>query len=129
MPTPGWKPLAALLAASGVLHFATPEPYARIVPKGLGDARRWVAVSGAAELACAAGLANARTRRVAALASAALFVAVFPANVQMAATAMRSDRASRGYRAGALARLPLQAPLVAWALAVSRRAGSAGSRR
>ncbi|WP_426566754.1 DoxX family protein [Angustibacter sp. McL0619] len=129
MPTPGWKPLAVLLAASGVLHFAKPDPYARIVPKGLGDAHRWVAVSGAAELACAAGLASSRTRRGAALAAAGLFVAIFPANVQMAVAAWRSDRAGRGYQVGTLARLPLQAPLVAWALSVGRAARSAPSVR
>jgi uncharacterized membrane protein len=64
-----------------------------------------------------------RTRRPAAIASAALLVAVFPGNVQHAARAMRSSRTSRGYRAGTLARLPLQAPLVTWALRVARQAG------
>ncbi|GAA4353694.1 DoxX family protein [Angustibacter luteus] len=120
MPSWGWKPLAALLATSGALHFARPRPFESIVPRQLGDPGPWVAVSGAAELACAAGLALPRTRRWAGLATAALFVGVFPANVQMAVTAQRSARASRGYRAGTLARLPLQAPLVAWALAIAR---------
>jgi uncharacterized membrane protein len=58
-----------------------------------------------------------------ALASAALLVLVFPGNVQHAASALRSSRASRGYRAATLVRLPLQAPLVAWALRVAREAG------
>ena len=117
-----WPPLAALLAGSGVLHLLRPAPFAAIVPRPLGDPLPWVYGSGVAELACAAGLTTARTRSGAALATAALFVAVYPANVQMALTAMRSPRASTGYRVGTLVRLPLQLPLVLWALSVRRRA-------
>jgi len=120
---PGWAPLAALLTATGVLHFARPAPFASIVPRRLGDPLPWVHGSGVAELACAAGLAVPATRRPAALATAALFVGVFPANVQMAVSALRSRRASTAYRAVALGRLPLQAPLVAWALRVARAEG------
>jgi uncharacterized membrane protein len=60
---------------------------------------------------------------VAAWATAALFVAVFPANVVMALDA--ADR-SIAYRAAAYARLPVQVPLVLWAVWVARRAGSTG---
>ncbi len=73
--------------------------------------------SGVAELACAAGLAMPRTRRVAGWATALLFVAVFPGNIQMALDA--GDR-SAGYRALVYARLPLQVPLVVWAVSVAR---------
>jgi uncharacterized membrane protein len=117
-----WPPLAALLGGSGVLHLLRPAPFAAIVPRPLGNPLPWVYVSGVAELACAAGLAATRTRRDAALATAALLVAVYPANVQMALTAVRSPRASGTYRAATLARLPLQLPLVLWALSVRRRA-------
>jgi uncharacterized membrane protein len=48
---------------------------------------------------------------------------VFPGNIQQAATAMKSSRASAGYRTGTLARLPVQLPLIAWALRVARQAG------
>jgi uncharacterized membrane protein len=117
-----WPPLAALLAGSGVLHLQRPAPFAAIVPRPLGDPLPWVYGSGVTELACAAGLAATRTRRGAALATAALLVAVYPANVQMALTALRSPRASGAYRAVTLARLPLQLPLILWALSVRRRA-------
>lgn len=123
---PGWRSLALLLAGAGVLHFAKPASYAAIVPAQLGNPLPWVYASGVAEIACAAGIANARTRRRGALAAAVLFVVVFPANVQMAVTALRSDAASATTQAITLARLPLQVPLVLWAVSVRRRAGSRG---
>lgn len=124
-PVPGWGPLAALLAGAGVLHWVLPGPFESLVPRQFGDPTPWVLVSGVAEVACAVGLAVTRTRAAAGLATAALFVAVFPGNVQMAVTALRSDSASTLYQAGTLARLPLQVPLVAWAWSVRRRAASA----
>jgi uncharacterized membrane protein len=117
---PAWKPLALLLAASGVLHFVTPKPFESIVPRALGNPKPWVQVSGVAELLCAAGLANAATRRPAALASAALFVAVYPANLDMTARALRSPRASAARKAVLVGRLPLQIPLVVRALRLAR---------
>lgn len=122
--------LAGLLTVTGSLHFVVPEPYAEIVPDRLPSPYAVVYVSGVAELLCAAGLAVPRTRRTAAWATALLLVAVFPANVQMALDA--GDR-SEAYRWGTYARLPLQVPLVLWAVSVARRAGQAqeraGSRR
>jgi uncharacterized membrane protein len=118
LPAPGWRPLAVLLATAGVSHFAAPRVYERIVPPLLGDPGPWVRWSGVAEIACAAGLAVPRTRRPAALASVALLVAVYPANVQQAIDAYRDG--PRGARIATLARLPMQLPLVLWALRVHR---------
>ncbi|RJK92930.1 DoxX family protein [Vallicoccus soli] len=109
--------LAALLTTTGVLHFAAPRPFASIVPRALGDPRPWVRGSGAAELACAAGLLAPGTRRRAGWATAALLLAVWPANWQMA---LASGDRSAAYRTAAWGRLPLQLPLVAWALRVAR---------
>ena len=61
MRTPGWRPLAGLLATAGVSHFVVPHVYDRIVPRTLGDPRPWTLASGVAELACAVGLAIPRT--------------------------------------------------------------------
>ncbi len=122
IPRPGWRALAIVLAGAGALHFVRPKPYASIVPDVLGDPYPWVYASGVAEMACAAALVPARTRRPAALAALLLFVAVFPANVQMAVDALASDRASGAYQAIAVARLPLQVPLVLWAWVVARQA-------
>jgi uncharacterized membrane protein len=112
--------LAGLLTATGVLHFARPRPFDRIMPRSLpGKPRTWTYVSGAAELAVAAAVCHPRTRRLGGLAAAGLFTAVFPANVQMA---LDWRHARPLPRAIAYARLPLQVPLVLWALSVRRAA-------
>ncbi|WP_411102789.1 hypothetical protein [Streptomyces sp. cmx-4-9] len=114
--------LAGLLAGAAVLHAVVPAPFDAMVPRALpGSPRRWTYASGVAELALAAGIAHPRSRRVAAQAAAAFFVGVFPANVKTAADARRSSPA---VRAAAVARLPLQVPLVLWARRVSRTAGA-----
>ena len=96
-----------------------PAPYDQLIPERLGAPRPWVYGSGVAEIACAAALVVPRTRRLGALASAALFLGVFPGNVTMAARAVRSPRASTRTKVLTLARLPLQVPLVVWALDVA----------
>ncbi|MCD7445570.1 hypothetical protein K4B79_46270 [Streptomyces lincolnensis] len=112
--------LAGLLAAAGVAHFTAPRQFDAIVPRGLpGAPRTWTYASGAAELALAAGVALPRTRRTAALATAAFFVGVFPANVKMALD-WRDRPAPQ--KAAALGRLPLQVPLVLWARGVAANA-------
>jgi uncharacterized membrane protein len=116
--------LAVLLVGAGILHGLAPRPYASIVPRFLGAPRAWVYGSGVAELAVGAAVARPATRRAGARAAAALFVLVFPANVTMAVRAVRSGRGP-AYTGVALLRLPLQYPLVRWALAVSRADGPA----
>ncbi|MET9962866.1 DoxX family protein [Streptomyces sp. NPDC006326] len=112
--------LAGLLATAGVAHAVKPEQFDAIVPRSLpGTPRQWTYASGAAELALAAGIVHPRTRRVAALAAAAFFVGVFPANIKMAVDARRRSPA---VQAVAVGRLPLQIPLVLWARKVSRGA-------
>lgn len=112
--------LAGLLAGAAVAHAVAPKQFDAIVPRSLpGSPRQWTYASGVAELALAAGVAHPRTRRVAALATAAFFVGVFPANVKMAADARHRSPA---LRAVALGRLPLQVPLVLWAGKVGRNA-------
>lgn len=110
--------LAGLLATSGTLHFLRPKPFVSIVPRRLPAKEALVAVSGAAELVCSGMLLHPRSRGLAGWATAALFVAVFPANVSMA---LRSGRRSPRHRVIAWARLPLQIPLILWATAIARR--------
>lgn len=110
--------LAGLLATAGVAHFASPRPFDATIPRSLpGSPRTWTYASGAAELALAAGVALPRTRRVSALATAAFFVGVFPANVKMAVDWRHRPTP---LKAAAIGRLPLQLPLVLWARNVAR---------
>lgn len=122
MPLPtGTKIVAALFAGSSVIHATRPRIFERTIPDFLPYHRELVYLSGAAEILCAAGLIVPRTRRVAALASAALLVAVFPANVQMAWDAGEdfvehgADTARSVTLAATVVRLPLQWPLIRWA--------------
>ncbi|MDH6629694.1 putative membrane protein [Streptomyces sp. LBL] len=109
--------LAGLLATAGVTHFAAPRSYDATIPNGLpGSPRAWTYASGVAELALAAGVALPRTRRRAALATAAFFVGVFPANVKMA---LDWRHRPAPLKAAAFSRLPLQVPLVLWARGVA----------
>ncbi|MEJ2867596.1 hypothetical protein WCD74_07445 [Actinomycetospora sp. OC33-EN08] len=117
-PSPGTS--AALLAypllGMGALHFAVPAPFDSIVPPWIpGEARFWTYASGVAELAVGTAVAVPRTRRLGATAAVGLFLAVFPANVQMA---WDWRRRSWPWLAVALGRLPLQVPMVAHALRV-----------
>lgn len=108
------RSLAALLATAGVLHFVKPGFFDAIVPDALpGSARSWTYGSGVAELAVAGAVARPSTRRVGGLAAAVLFVAVFPGNVQAAL-----DARTPVEKAVTWARLPLQLPLIRWALKV-----------
>ncbi|MDB5066000.1 MAG: hypothetical protein JWM18_2434 [Chloroflexi bacterium] len=109
--------IAGLMTGSGTLHLVAPGFYRRIVPRVLGHADAVVAVSGVCELACAALLLLPATRRLGAYATAALLVAVFPANVQMAVDGGLGGASFPVNSAvAAWLRLPLQVPLVLWTL-------------
>ncbi|MEU0793152.1 hypothetical protein ABZ342_24020 [Amycolatopsis sp. NPDC005961] len=112
--------LAGALGFMGVLHFAVPKPFDGLIPRWLpGSRRAWTYGSGVAELTVAAAVAVPRTRRLGGLAAALLFLGVFPGNVKMAVDAAAAPAPQR---AMAWARLPLQWPLIAWALRVRDRA-------
>lgn len=118
--------LSGLLTTTGTLHFVSPKVFARLIPPQLPGPYLLVYASGAAELLCAAGLAVPRTRRAAGWATAGLFLAVYPGNIQMA---LDSGGRSTTYQAVAWGRLPLQLPLVVWAVSVARAAGGTPARR
>jgi uncharacterized membrane protein len=110
--------IAALLFGVGTLHFVAPKQFDGIVPAELpGSARFYTHASGVAEIAVGALLLPLRTRRLAALAAAALFLAVFPANVNMCR--LWWDK-PWPMRIVAFARLPLQIPMVTTALKIAR---------
>ncbi|MFE3447258.1 hypothetical protein ACFXNW_29855 [Nocardia sp. NPDC059180] len=115
--------MAAALFGMGVLHFVVPKPFDSIVPPKLpGRARSYTYASGVAELGVATALAVPRTRRLGGRLAAALFIAVFPANVQFAVDSLGSSKAGWPVKLVSVLRLPLQIPMITTALAVSRRA-------
>lgn len=115
-PSRAARLLALLLLTTGTLHFAAPSGFESIVPGFLGSPAFWVYASGVAELVCAAGLVLPRTQRLTGWACVVLFVVVFPANVTMAVQSLHGQ----GSVLIAWLRLPLQVPLVLWALYVAR---------
>ena len=95
---------------AGVTHFLNPEWFLQIVPPFLPAPLALVYLSGVAEIVVGVGVLIPQTRHYAALATVALLVAVYPANIYMAVgDVMGSELVQWG-------RLPLQAVLVAWAL-------------
>lgn len=110
----------AWLIATGIGHFAMPKPFDTIVPAELpGDARFYTYASGVAEVGVGAMLLVPRTRRAGALAAVLLYVAVFPANVNMVRLWWGKPWPMR---VAALARLPFQLPMITKALAIRRNA-------
>lgn len=110
------------MIAIGVLHFANPTPFERIVPPWLPAAKALVYLSGVAEIALGAGLFSERTRRWAAWGLVALYVAVFPANVHMALHRVSLVEGQPPPPDWALyGRLPLQALLIANAVWLAQR--------
>jgi uncharacterized membrane protein len=107
--------LAIAMIAVGVLHFVNPDPFVEIVPPWLPAALVLVYVSGVFEIAGGAGLLIERTRRFAAFGLIALYVAVFPANIQMA---IQGDPEIPDW--ALYLRLPFQLVFIAWAYWVRR---------
>lgn len=120
-----------ILLGAGVGHFVFPGPLDSIVPSALpGDPRIYTYLSGVAEIAIGAGLLMPLSRRVlgkpvklwGAYGAFALFLAVYPANINMAI--QWSDRAMPEPLI-AYARLPFQFYFLwaAWKLikAIQRR--------
>jgi uncharacterized membrane protein len=107
--------LALGMMAIGVLHFVNPEPFVQIVPASLPVPLALVYVSGFFEFLGGAGLLVPRVRRAAAWGLVALYIAVFPANVNMAIHHIALSPDHPTPTSLLWARLPLQAVLVAWA--------------
>ena len=112
--------LAVAMMAVGVTHFVDPAPFVKIVPAALPAPLALVYVSGFFEVLGGAGLLVPRARRAAAWGLVALYVAVFPANLNMALHHISFDDAHPIPTVALWARLPLQALLIALAYWMSR---------
>lgn len=117
--------LGLAVASVGVLHFVTPAFFERIVPRELPRPDLLVAASGLAEIGLGLAFCVPRARPVVRWGLVALFLAVFPANVNML---VRHAEVAPELPVWALAaRLPLQALLVWWAIAAGRPAPATSS--
>jgi uncharacterized membrane protein len=106
--------LSMLMILAGVYHFKKPAPFIKIVPAYLPYPRALVLISGFFEILGGIGLLIPQTRVAAAWGLIALFIAVFPANINMAI-----HHISPGNKTVKPVylwlRLPLQVVLIAWA--------------
>jgi uncharacterized membrane protein len=106
------------MVGMGILHFVVPGPFVRMVPSALPSPLLLVQTSGFFEVAGGVGLLVPRVRRAASYGLVLLYLAVFPANVNMA---LHPAVTAPGIPVWSLwARLPLQAVFIAWALWVGR---------
>lgn len=106
--------LAVSIIIVGVTHFALPEPYVKIVPPQLPYPLELVYISGFFEILGGIGLLVPPVSQAAAWGLIALFIAVYPANINMAVNHIKLEHIpdSPWFQA---VRLPLQAVLIAWA--------------
>ncbi len=111
--------LAVAMVYVGVLHFVRPSGFVSIVPSYLPAPLTLVLVSGFFEVLGGLGLLLPRVRRAASYGLVALYIAVFPANVNMAVRHLPfGDSPTPEWLL--LLRLPLQLVLIALALYVGR---------
>lgn len=107
------------MIAVGVLHFVRPSGFVKIVPAWLPAPLFLVHLSGFFEIAGGFGLFPRRLHRGAAFGLIALYVAVFPANINMAVHDIQPDGAHIPVALLWL-RLPFQAAFIALAWWLSR---------
>ena len=106
--------LAVFMVFAGANHFVAPATYDAMMPDVLPAHRALVYVSGVAEILGGLGLILPATRKLAAWGLIALFLAVFPANLNMAINGL--PLGDNQLPSWALwGRLPLQVVLIAWA--------------
>jgi uncharacterized membrane protein len=111
--------LTVFMVGAGINHFSNPSPYVGMVPAELPHPALLVQISGVAEILGGLGLILPQTRRLAAWGLIALFVAIFPANLNMALNHL--PLGTTAVPVWALwARLPLQLVLIAWAYWLTR---------
>jgi len=112
--------LALFIITAGVLHFVTPAPFVKIVPPQLPYPLELVYISGFFEILGGVGLLIPLVSVAAAWGLIALFIAVFPANINMAVNNIKLEGIPHS-PALYWARLPLQAVLIAWAWWYTRK--------
>ncbi len=115
--------LAALLGGAAVAHVVRPRLFEAMVPGWVpGTPRTWNLASAVAEGVSAALLVGRRTSHLGGWVAAGTFTMVGVANVQAVVDGGMSALPGRlSTRSAAVVRLPLQIPLIWWAVQLARR--------
>ena len=111
--------LAVFMVVAGVSHFVAPNAYIKIVPDFLPDPAALVYISGFCEIIGGIGLLIPGVSQAAAWGFVLLFIAVYPANINMAVNHIHIDNIPDGNWFQAI-RLPFQFVLIAWAWWLTR---------
>ncbi|MDZ8109140.1 MAG: DoxX family protein [Nostoc sp. DedQUE12a] len=106
--------LAIAIIVVGVSHFLIPEPYVKIMPPQLPYPLELVYLSGFYEILGGIGLLVPPVSQAAAWGLIALFIAVFPANINMAVNHIKLEYIPDSPWVHVI-RLPFQAVLIGWA--------------
>lgn len=106
--------LAVCMLVAGALHFIASDPFIRIVPGFLPYPAALVYISGVIEILLGLGLLMPPISQSSAWLLVALFIAVYPANLNMAMNHIHIDGVPDGWWFQAI-RLPFQFVLIAWA--------------
>ena len=114
--------LAALLSTATLAHVARPDWFLAMIPTWLPGGRdRLHALATVAEGVSAVLLWSRRTRRAGGAAAAVTLLGVYLANIEAVRRGGYTGAPGwLGTRGAAIARLPLQVPLVWWAVRVWR---------
>jgi len=108
------------LIVVGITHFIKPDQYVRIVPPQLPYPLELVYISGFFEILGGIGILIPFVSVAAAWGLIALFIAVFPANINMAVNSIPIEGIPH-YPLLYWVRLPFQAVLIAWAWWYTRK--------
>ena len=99
------------LVFMAILHVLVPKQFIKIIPKRLGAPRFWNLAAGAAEGAAGALLLSSdpQKQRAGGAIATATFIAVYPANINMA---LQAGKPTNPAAIGAWLRLPMQLPMI-----------------
>jgi len=111
--------IAMFMVGIGLLHFVAPAGFVAIVPSALPAPLALVMISGFFEILGGVGLLVSKVRKAASYGLCALYVAVFPANVNMAVHDIQPE-GIHVPTALLWLRLPFQIAFIALALWVGR---------
>jgi uncharacterized membrane protein len=111
--------LAVTMIGVGIAHFWAPDPFVRMMPAALPLHLELVWISGFFEVLGGVGLLWERSRLWAGWGLIALYICVFPSNINMAVHGIMPEGVELPIWL-LWARLPFQAVFIGWAFWVSR---------